>query len=237
MSHYVLIHGAWHGGWCWHRVLARLERAGHRAIAPDLASLGRDRTAPESVTLALWADRIAALIEERADPVILVGHSLGGAVLSEVAERVPERIRMLVYVAAYLLENGRSVRDEAALDPDSQVGRAMMIAPDRRTATLRPDALREACYGECTAEDVALASALLVPQALAPLATPIRVSPARFGRVPRSYIECSLDRVITPVAQRRMQAAMPCARRFSLASDHSPFFSHPAELTELLAGL
>jgi len=237
MSDYVLIHGAWHGGWCWHRVLARLERAGHRVIAPDLASLGRDRTAPESVTLALWADQIAALLTEPTAPVILVGHSLGGAVLSEVAERVPERIRMLVYVTAYLLEDGRSVREEAALDPDSLIGRAMTIAPDRRTATVRASALREACYGQCTDEDVALASALLVPQALAPLATPVRVSPARFGRVPRTYVECTLDRVITPAAQRRMQAATPCARRFSLTSDHSPFFSHPAELTQLLADL
>ncbi len=237
MSDYVLIHGAWHGGWCWYRVQAALERGGHRVDAPDLASLGRDRTPPEAVSLALWADQIAARIAERPEPVILVGHSLGGAVLSEVSERVPERIRTLVYLAAYLLEDGRSVREEAALDEDSRIGAAMVIAADRRTASLRTDVIRDALYGECSDEDFALARALLVPQPLAPFATPVRVSAARFGRVPRVYVECTRDRTIGLRAQRRMQAATPCAARRSLESDHCPFFSHPTELAGWLAEL
>ena len=237
MSEFVLIHGAWHGGWCWYRVQAALERAGHRVEAPDLASLGRDRTPPETVSLALWTDEIAARITARPEPVILVGHSLGGAVLSEVAERAPDRIRTLVYLAAYLLEDGRSVREEAALDEDSRIGAAMVIAADRRTASLRTEVLRDALYGECSDEDFALARALLVAQPLAPFATPVRVSAARFGRVPRIYVECTRDRTIGLRAQRRMQAATPCVRRLSLESDHCPFFSHPAELTNLLTGL
>ncbi|MDE2294556.1 MAG: alpha/beta fold hydrolase [Gammaproteobacteria bacterium] len=237
MSDFVMIHGAWHGGWCWYRVQAALERAGHRVDAPDLASLGRDRTPPETVSLALWADQIAARIAERPEPVILVGHSLGGAVLSEVAERVPERIRTLVYVAAYLLEDGRSVREEAALDEDSRIGAAMVISADRRTASLRTDGLREILYGECSDEDFALARSLLVPQPLAPFATPIRVSATRFGRVPRCYVECARDRTIGLRAQRRMQAATPCARRLTLESDHSPFLSQPMALAGVLADL
>jgi pimeloyl-ACP methyl ester carboxylesterase len=189
------------------------------------------------VSLALWADQIAARIAERPEPVILVGHSLGGAVLSEVAERVPERIRTLVYLAAYLLEDGRSVREEAALDEDSRIGAAMVIAADRRTASLRTDVIRDALYGECSDEDFALARALLVPQPLAPFATPVRVSAARFGREPRVYVECTRDRTNGLRAQRRMQAATPCAARRSLESDHCPFFSHPTELAGWLAEL
>jgi len=237
MSHYILVHGAWHGGWCWHRVVAGLERASHQAIAPDLASLGRDRTPPGEVSLALWTDQIAALVALQPEPVVLVGHSRGGIVLSEVAERMPEKLRALVYVTAFLLEDGRSLREEAALDPESLVGPAMVIADDHETASVRDAAVRDAFYGQCSDEDVVLAKSLLVREPLAPLATPVHVSAARFGRVPRVYVECTADRAITLAAQRKMQAALPCAHRITLTSDHSPFFSHSEALTGILAGI
>ncbi len=237
MANYIFVHGAWHGGWCWHRVVAGLERASHRTAAPDLASLGRDRTAARAVTLALWADQVAALVAAQPEPVILVGHSRGGIVLSEVAERVPEKLRSLVYVTAYLLEDGHSVRAQAALDPESLVGPAMVIADDHQTATVREAAVRDAFYGQCGDADVVLAKSLLVPEPLAPLSTPLRLSAGRFGRVPRVYVECTAARAITLAAQRRMQDALPCARRITLASDHSPFFSHTEELTRALAGI
>src|ERR1700682_3324645 len=125
MTTYVLVHGAWHGGWCWHRIVAKLRRASHRVFAPDLKSLGIDRTPPNDVTLELWTDQIAALARAQADPVVLVGHSRGGIVLSEVAERIPDQVRTLVYVTAFLLEDGRSLQDAAGDDPESLVGPAM----------------------------------------------------------------------------------------------------------------
>lgn len=237
MTNYVFVHGAWHGGWCWHRVIAGLRRASHRALAPDLAALGCDRTPPQSVTLALWAEQIATLVAAQPEPVVLVGHSLGGIVLSEVAERVPDRVRTLVYVTAFLLDDGRCVREEATLDGESLIGPAMQIAPDRRTASIRLDAVRDALYGQCSDSDVVLAQSLLVPEPLAPLATPVKVSASGFGRVPRVYIECAEDRAITLGAQRRMQGVLPCVRRETLPSDHSPFFSHPEALTRILTSL
>jgi pimeloyl-ACP methyl ester carboxylesterase len=131
------VHGAWHGGWCWHRIVAGLRRASHRVLAPDLLSLGVDRTPPAGVTLGRWTEQIATLVRSESDPVILVGHSRGGIVLSEVAESLPDRVRALVYVTAFLLENGRSLRDTAQSDTESLVGPAMMIANDHETATIR----------------------------------------------------------------------------------------------------
>jgi pimeloyl-ACP methyl ester carboxylesterase len=235
MATYVLVHGAWHGGWCWHRIVARLQRASHRVMAPDLLSLGIDGTPPASVTLSGWSDQIVALAESSTEPIVLVGHSRGGIVLSEVAERIPERIRVLVYVTAFLLENGRSLVDSVAEQPESLVPPAMIVAGDHHTATLRADAIREAFYGHCSDDDVALAMTLLKPEPLAPLATPVRTTAARFGRVPRVYVECTADRAIPHAAQRHMQAALPCAKRVTLDSDHSPFFCSPDELAaELL---
>jgi pimeloyl-ACP methyl ester carboxylesterase len=237
MTTYILVHGAWHGGWCWHRIVSNLRRASHRVLAPDLKSLGVDRTPPGDVKLDTWADQIAALAAAQPDPVVLVGHSRGGIILSEVAERIPEHVRTLVYVTAFLLEDGRSLQDAADTDPESLVGRSIIVADDHKSASIRADAAREAFYGLCSDADVALAESLLVPEPLAPLVTPVHVTDARFGRVPRVYVECSNDRAITLAAQRRMQQALPCRERITLDADHSPFLSRVDPLTDVLLNL
>ena len=238
MTTYILVHGAWHGAWCWHRIVARLRQASHQVIAPDLLSLGRDFTPTRSVTLASWTQQIVALVQAAPEPVVLVGHSRGGIVLSEVAEHIPERIRALVYVSAFLLENGRTLRDVAAEDSESLVVPAAMIFDDEhQRVSMREEVVREVFYGQCSNEQVVLAQSLLRPEPLAPLATPVRTSAARFGSVPRIYVECTLDRVITHGAQRRMQAALPCRERITLATDHSPFFSRTEELASVLLRL
>ena len=237
MATYILVHGAWHGGWCWYRVANGLRRASHRVLAPDLMSLGVDRTPPGGITLDTWTGQIAALAASQPDPVILVGHSRGGIVLSAVAERIPEHVRTLVYVTAFLLEDGRSLQDAADTDPESLVGRSIVVAEDHKSASIRAGAAREAFYGLCSDADVALAESLLVPEPLAPLVTPVHVTAARFGSVPRIYVECSNDRAITLGAQRRMQQALPCRERITLDADHSPFLSRVDPLTDLLLNL
>lgn len=237
MATYILVHGAWHGGWCWHRVAARLRQASHTVLAPDLKSLGVDRTPVGEVTLLTWTQQISSLVLAQADPVVLVGHSRGGIVLSEVAELVPERVQKLIYVTAFLLENGRSLQDAAATDPESLVGPGTVLAADHQSATIRGDLVRECFYGQCSDDDVELASSLLVPEPLKPLITAVHVTNERFGRVPRTYVECTRDRAITLPLQRRMQQALPCRERITLETDHSPFFSQTAELTNALLRL
>jgi pimeloyl-ACP methyl ester carboxylesterase len=237
MATYVLVHGAWHGGWCWHRIVARLERAGHRVLAPDLAAMGRDRTPVGSITLAHWVRQMVAQIEAEPDPVILVGHSRGGIVISQVAEHVPARIQSLVFVSASLLTSGQSLQNAADEDPQSLVGPGLVLADDQLSVRMRDNAVPLAFYGECNDEDVALAHALLVAEPIVPLVTPIHVSAAKFGRLARIYIECTRDRAITHQQQRRMQATLPCQQRFTLGTDHSPFLSRPDELSAALLQL
>jgi pimeloyl-ACP methyl ester carboxylesterase len=232
MATFVFVHGSWHGAWCWYRLSTRLQRAGHRVIAPDLLSLGCDTTPYERVTLKSWTEQIASHVLSASEPVVLVGHSRGGIVISEVAERIPERIQKLIYVSAFLLKNGQTLQEVAAGDEQSLVLPGLVVAADRLSASIRPEVARQAFYGECSDEDVALALLLLRAEPLAPIATPVSVSPARFGRVPRAYIGCTRDRAITPSAQLLMQKAWPCEQSLQLATDHSPFLSRPDELTE-----
>jgi len=114
MSTYVLVHGAWHGSWCWKRVRKALQAQGHDVFTPTLTGIGeRSHLLSPHVNLGTHIDDVVNLIRwEELSNVVLCGHSYGGAVISGVADRIPERIGALIYLDAFLLENGRSVHDE-----------------------------------------------------------------------------------------------------------------------------
>jgi pimeloyl-ACP methyl ester carboxylesterase len=236
MSRFVLVHGAWHGAWCWYKVLPQLERSGHQVTAIDLPSLGRDRAPIAAATLERYADTVCEALAAGSDPAILVGHSMGGIAISQAAERSPERIKTLVYLTAFLLRDGETLIGAASQSPTRVTGLTVRSA-DRLSTTVNPQMLREIFYAQCAEEDVALAGALLQPQAVAPMATAQRLTAARFGRVPRVYIECLRDKVIDPALQKAMYLASPCEKVLCIDTDHSAFFSRPDELVSHLQKL
>lgn len=237
MATFLFVHGAWHGAWCWYRVLPRLESAGHRAIAIDLPGLGRDRTPLPEVTLDLWADAVGRAIDAAGEPVVLVGHSRGGLVISAAAERHPQGIRSLTYLTAYLLKDGDTLLARAGDDTESDVVSNVVFSPDQTSTTFRPEALKDVLYADCSDEDVALARLSLVPEPVKPLATPLRLTEERWGSIPRDYVVCTKDRTIGPKFQRRMAAEGACRRILTLDAGHSPFFSAPDALVKQLVSI
>lgn len=234
MSTFVLIHGAWHGAWCWYKVVPLLKRAGRNVIAPDLPSLGRDTTPLDQVSLDSWIEHLSQIIEAQPSPVVLVGHSRGGILLSALAERLPKRISHLVYVTALLLKDGETIGQVLVEDGTSLIIPNRVPSSDGLSSTVKDEALSETFYASCPEEDITLAKMLLKPEPRGPGATPMHVSDANFGSVPRTYVECLRDRAIPLSLQRRMQAALPCQQVWSIDTDHSPFFSSPQRLAELL---
>jgi pimeloyl-ACP methyl ester carboxylesterase len=224
---YVLIHGAWHGSWCWREIVPRLKSAGHAVLAPDL----------EGTTLPAWTDTVCNILVAQSQPVILVGHSRGGMVISQAAERYPDRIAVLGYVAGFLLRDGESMLRATLEDGSSLAPPNLVTSADKKTCVVAESAAREVFYGECSPEDVQYAQARLTPEPAASLATPVRISEAHFGRVPRFYIECLRDKALPLRLQRKMQAALPCQKAWSLDTDHSPFFSTPDALAACLLEL
>ena len=233
---YILVHGAWHGAWCWHKLIPLLESQGARVIAPDLPAMGADATPASEVTLESWAQSVAQLLDPSA-PAVLVGHSLGGAVISRTAELMPHGIRVLVYLSAYLLPAGATVGDAARNDRESLIAPNMIPVRRGVTCTLRAEVIADAFHGTCTQQDHEFAVQRLTPQPLRPLVTPLELTAGRFGRVPRAYIETTRDRGVSLAAQRRMQAALPCTPVFTLDSDHSPFLSQPEALARILISI
>ncbi len=110
METFLLIHGAFSGGWTWGKVVPFLEKEGYNVIAPDMPGHGEKRgMAPEQVTMQSYIDTISDILDKQPEQVILVGHSMGGMVISQVAEHRPAKIKRLIYVCAFLLKNGESL--------------------------------------------------------------------------------------------------------------------------------
>ena len=206
-------------------------------LTPELTATGEDAGDARSIKLETWVRQIVELLAAESSPSLLVGHSRAGVILSRVAEIAPENVRLLVYLAAYLLPAGRSVADEARADTGSLIAANMIPADEGVTCDLPPEIARQAFYGDCSEMEAGLALSRLRPEPLRPLVTPLRVTAERFGRVPRAYVECTRDRTISLEAQRRMQAVWPCDPVLTLESDHSPFLSQPESLAAWLGRL
>ncbi|MCA1842989.1 MAG: alpha/beta fold hydrolase [Actinobacteria bacterium] len=227
---YVLVHGAWHGAWCWEYVAPLLEKEGHRVEVPDLPGHGEDETPISEVSLQACVDRVCAVLDAQPEPVILVAHSLGGAVASQTAEQRASKIRNLVYVTAFLFMNGQSRTQLGPLEGSVLGPDTLVVADDKTRIEVRADSARQAFYHDCSDEDSARAASRLGPEAMALLTTPVRLTDQNFGRIPRDYIECLLDQAIPLSTQRSMHTALPCRRVTSMDTAHSPFYAKPDEL-------
>jgi pimeloyl-ACP methyl ester carboxylesterase len=236
MSTYYLVHGAWHGGWCWYKVVAKLLAAGHTVWAPDTIGHGLDRTPPEDTTFKGMVEDHVKRLDGVDGKVILVGHSFGGMLISQIAEERPEKVAELVYVAAFLPPAGKSTLDMSGGDSESLLAAEIVLAPDRRTGWVNPAALEKCFYANCPPEDVALARMLMVVDGFEPFTVPVSITAARWGEIPRSYIECTGDKAIGITRQREMAKAQGVSRSMTLNTDHSPFFSMPEALVHCLTG-
>ena len=237
MARFVLVHGAWHGAWSWEGVAEDLRARGHDVEAIDLPGHGEDGTPHERITLDTYVDRIADVVGNEGEPVVLVAHSMGGIPVTQVLERIPERIARAVYVTSFLPRDGESLQSLASLPEnadDKVMPNARIEPPD---AILAAEAAKAAFYNRCTPEQADAAAAQLNPQPLPPLATPVQITAERAGSVERHYVACTADAAIPIALQRRMIEGSPCATVVELDADHSPFLSARAELTEALAKL
>jgi len=238
MATFILIHGAWHGSWCWERVVSLLEEQGHRVLAPDLPGMGEDHTPFNQITLDYWARFVAVLVRQQDEKVILVGHSRGGIVISQAAEYVADHIQGLIYLAAFLLPNGETLLGTLQGHPrDPERPPDLIVSPDKSSSTITTDAVRNTFYNTTSEVWLARAMSLVGPEPMASFVTPLRVTEEGFGQVPRAYIECLKDRAIPIELQRSMVSALPCESVVTMDSDHSPFYSAPESLVEHLTEL
>jgi pimeloyl-ACP methyl ester carboxylesterase len=232
---FLLLHGSWHGAWCWHKIVPRLESAGHRAIAVDLPGRGRSPAYAPMVTLGRMVRAAESALPAGGRTTVVV-HSRYGIVASALAERVPDRIERTIYLASFMLPAGKRVLDYVP-DPGSMMPGNVVLDRLRLCDRLEPAAYREALYADCSDDDVTLAASLLTREPSRPALARLRLTGERYGRVPRAYIRLTEDRAVSIGLQDRLLAATAVARVESLAASHSAYFSEPDRLTKSILSL
>ena len=217
----LLVHGAWGGAWCWRDFRNVLNQRGVASLGVELPSSRLDAT-PETAL----ADDAAAVYEASRGvdgPLVLVAHSYGGAVITEVAPRI-SGLERLVYVAALVPHTGQSATDTSReVRARTLLDEAMRV--DGEVLRLESELAQRALYGECNLETARWAASQLSVQTLASFRAP-RTSEG--VAAPSRYVICTNDLAVDPQLQLLM--AQRCDETRSIPSDHSPFLSHPDTL-------
>jgi len=214
-------------------VVAGLASAGHRAVAVDL----RGDTPLAEQNLDTYTAQVMGALEAEGRQCVLVGHSAGGAFISQAAEARPDLVSKLVYVAGFLLSSGQTILDIATTDEGNNAVPNLVFSEDGVYSTLQSDAAVPVLYADCDPADADAARARLEPEANAPLGGAVQLTSERYGSVPRAYIECLQDKAISIGAQRAMVSAQPCAQVITMDTSHSPFMADTAGFVGHLVAL
>jgi pimeloyl-ACP methyl ester carboxylesterase len=231
---FVLVHGSFQGPFAWQFVQAQLLAAGQKVVVVELPGHGQDQTPPATLTLNSYRDKVVEAITAVNGPVVLVGHSLGGAIITAVADTIPALIQKLVYLAGFIPTNGQSVIDLNSMDPNSQLTPALMPSADFSTVSVANDKLLSIF---CQDGSDAINQLLMTnnrPEPTAPLYSKIVLSNPASAAIPKYYIHTTNDRCITIDLQNQMVATAGLQNVFSIASSHSPHLSMPEKVTSIL---
>lgn len=230
MASFVLVHGSWHGAWCWQHLRQRLEAEGHALAVPDLPAHGDDRRSPFRVSLASYSSAVRRAAASLAEPAVVVGHSMGGMAVSQAVADAPGLFRAMVYLAAFVPLPGDRLTSLAGSDPGSLVRSSTRFGI--RGLRVRPECATELFYGDCRADTAAWAASLLRPDPYPPMFNRFRCEDP--VTVPRGYIECTQDRAISLTHQREMAARAGVGIVATMETSHSPFLSAVDDLARHL---
>lgn len=235
----LLIHGAWQGSWAFAALLPLLQAAGLRPVAVDLPGNGADGRQPETASLEAYLNHLGHVLEAVDGPVSVVGHSGGGIVATALAERWPDRVARLAYIAGMMLPPAMTFADLLRRERASDralvgIGTHLTWPKPGLVSAVPPEA-----GARIFLNDLPHASAIKLARKLTPQGENGRSIAAnwtaeRFGRVPRLYVECLRDLSVAHEFQRRMQEMVPGAWRISLNTGHAPQASAPGKLAAAL---
>lgn len=229
---FILIHGAYHGGWCWDAVAKILRDADHEAIAPDLPGHGRDPGWLADQTMPNYVTRVEQLIADAPSPVTLVGHSMGGAIATAAANAHPEKVAQIIYLTAYIPLNGESVGDVVKTDPASHVRVERIDVEGMNVVSLKSGTLADAFYNDASPRMIGYAEDRVQLQSPIPFRHIFELDET--ASIPKAAIICTQDRAISPEHQRMMAKRAACDPVIDIDAGHSPFITQPEALTDIL---
>jgi pimeloyl-ACP methyl ester carboxylesterase len=232
---YVIVPGAWSAPYAWANVKTDLENAGNKVIVIQLPGHGTDQTAPQSLTLDIYKNFVINVIDSIGGKVILVGHSFGGVIISDVAESIPAKIEKLVYLAAFVPLSGQSGLALASTDTTSLLGANLVPSEDGYTLGVVQNEIVPSFIQDGTTAEQNLVLTNFKAEPTIPLTNSVTLTSANYGSVPKAYIKTLMDHAITPTLQARMLAATPAFLSvLAINTSHSPFLVKPDSVAILL---
>lgn len=239
-KNYVLVHGAWQAPYVWDAVKTSLINEGNNVTVVELPGHGSDNIVPSTITLNLYRDKVADALSKINGKVILVGHSLGGMIISVVAEQNPSKIEKLVYLAAYLPTSGQSLFDLAGTDAGSSLGGSVngqkILTQNDANGTLEiaQDQIVSIFIQDGSPQVQNLVLKNYRPEPAIPFITPVTLTAANFGSVEKVYIKTLQDHVVSPGLQDKMIASGNVKKVYQLNTSHSAFLAKPDSVAILL---
>ena len=236
MKNYILVHGAWGAAWEFDKVVELLSVDGNRVIALDLPGHGNNKLPVNEVTMETYAQSVIDAISKFDEQVVLVGHSLAGAVISKVAEEIPQKIEHLIYVAAMLLKNGETPLFVMENDEEGELLANTIFSDDQTIATVSEATIRNILLNDIKDPTYLkeLVPGFTMQQSTEPFMAVTQLSQVNFGSVPKSYIKASIDKVLSPKLQDEMTTNWPLEDVFTLESGHFPLTSMPDKLVDVI---
>lgn len=236
-STFVLVHGAWQASFVWDKVKAFLEAEGNKVILVELAGHGSDQTPVSEITFDGYVKQVTDVIDSLNVPVVLVGHSLGGAIVTQAACKVPEKIDKLIYVAGFIPKSGSSVFEYSAMDKGTSISSVLEFSADGSTVTIaNPEVnMREVFCKDGSDEDNKLLVEKLRPEPVAAAGTPLNYSSEIYSTiVNKYYVYTTEDKAISFPFQQQMVSEAHISNTYEIKAGHSPFLSKPDELVQIL---
>ena len=231
-NNFVLVHGAWHGGWCWRRVIAILRSAGHAVFAPTLTGFGErvHLTRPDLTIEDFATDIVNVITAEELSDIILVGHSFGGNTVSAVADRLPVRLRHLIYVDTVLLRDGESGFSQ--LDPTIVAQRIELAEKSSGGITIPPPSPE--AFGVTDPADAEWLRRQLTPLPLNCYRAPIQLKHPLGNGVSKTYIACTNPIYEPAVPTHEWVKIQTDWRYLELSTGHDAIVTDPRGLADLL---
>lgn len=231
---YVLVHGAWQAPYVWDAVRADLLKKGNNVIVIELPGHGADTTPAYKLSLDVYSNKVIESISKVNSKVILVGHSMGGMVITQVAEKIPSLISKLVYIGAFLPASGQALTDLTDSDPDSKLKSALVPSTDQLTLDVKRESLTALFIDDGTQADKERVITNYRAEPTIPLTNKVTLTNEHFGAVEKVYIKTLKDVVISTGLQDQMIAKAGIKTIYEVNTSHSPFLAQPHTVSDLL---
>ena len=231
---FIFVHGAWHASWCWQAIATSLRAQGHTVCTPDLPGHGTNLCPAHTIQFDDYVTSIVTRVKKTTQPVTLVGHSMAGLVISQVAEIIPERIHELVFLAAYIPKTHESLFSIAKTSDSHNLTPFLIIDPVKQEIRLKPSPeLVNIFFNRSSPSDAEHAIVQLQPEPLQPFQAQVSLG-KNFKSVPKRAFVCRDDQALLLSDQLRMSQVVTEDITF-LDADHAVYYSGKYDIIRALS--